>query len=134
VRYLSPEWIDAAGRAVADDEELQSRTAGIRLTIEYVVTGAKETGAPDDTVRWHVVIDDGGVRLAHGGAVQPDLRFTTDYGTAAGVAEGKLGAQRAFVEGRVRVGGDLSLLIRHHRALSTVDDALAGVRSETIYR
>jgi len=63
--------------------------------------------------------------------VNPDLRFTTDYATAARIAAGGLGAQRAFVEGRLRVGGDLSLLIRHHKALSTIDDVLAGVRART---
>jgi len=51
--------------------------------------------------------------------------------SAARIAAGGLGAQRAFVEGRLRVGGDLSLLIRHHKALSTIDDVLAGVRART---
>jgi putative sterol carrier protein len=73
-----------------------------------------------------------GVRLTvDGPAVDPDLRFTTDYATAAQIAAGELGAQRAFVEGRLRVGGDLGVLIRHQKALSTIDDALAGVRSRT---
>ena len=66
--------------------------------------------------------------------MEPDLRFTTDYATAARIAAGRLGAQRAFVEGRLRVGGDLSLLIRHHKVLSTIDDALAGVRARTLPR
>jgi len=66
-------------------------------------------------------------------ASPPDLRFTTDYATAAAVAAGDLGAQRAFVEGRLRVGGDLSLLTAHQRAMAAVGDALAAVRAETSY-
>jgi hypothetical protein len=49
------------------------------------------------------------------------------------VAAGELGAQRAFVEGRLQVGGDLSLLITHQRALAAVHDALAPVRAATSY-
>ena len=49
------------------------------------------------------------------------------------MAAGDLGAQRAFVEGRLRVGGDLSLLVTHQRALAAVDDVLAGVRARTSY-
>ena len=76
---------------------------------------------------------DGKVALSPGPAPRADLRLSTDYATAARVAAGELGAQRAFVEGRLRVGGDLSLLIAHQRALAAVDDALAPVRAETVY-
>jgi SCP-2 sterol transfer family len=126
VLYLSPDWMEAARLAVAGDASVCGATSGIRLTVEHVVTGG-----PRGTIRWHIIIDDGAVALAAGQAVEPDLRFTTDYGTAAEIAAGELGAQRAFVEGRLRVGGDLGALIRHQKALSTIDDALAGVRART---
>jgi hypothetical protein len=127
VRYLSPDWIDAAGRALADDR-LGAALAGVTLTVEQVVTGG-----PDGDVTWHLAIADGKVQLSPGPAPRADLRLATDYATAAGVAAGELGAQRAFVEGRLRVGGDLSLLVAHQRALAAVDDALAPVRAETVY-
>lgn len=126
MQYLSPDWMQAARLAVAGDASLGGATAGVRLTVEHVAIDG-----PRGTVRWHITIDDGEVRLLEGPAGEPDLRFTTDYATASRIAAGKLGAQRAFVEGRLRVGGDLTLLIRHHKALSTIDDALAGVRART---
>jgi putative sterol carrier protein len=126
VRYLSRPWIAAARDAIAGDEGLRTATAGMRLTIEYVTTDA-----PEGTVRWHIAIDDGRVELAEGPAVDPELRFTADYATAAQIAGGELGAQRAFVEGRLRVGGDLSLLIRHHRPLAAIDDVLGDLRART---
>lgn len=128
MRYLSTEWIDAAGRALAADEALADALAGIHLSLDQVV----EDG-PDGTVTWHVTIDDGRVSLAAGPAPAADVRFTTDYETAGRVAAGTLAAQRAFAEGRLRVGGDLSLLVAHHRAMSAVDDALAEVRAHTTY-
>jgi hypothetical protein len=127
VEYLSPAWLEAAGRAVADNGSLGRVTAGVRLTVEHVVVDG-----PWGTVRWHITIDDGDVRFLAGPATEPDLRFTTDYATATEIAAGSLGAQRAFVEGRLRVGGDLTQLIRHQKALSTVEDALAGVRARTL--
>jgi hypothetical protein len=118
--------MEAVRRAIGDDTSLRRATAGVRLTVEHVAIDG-----PRGTVRWNITIDDGEVRLVEGPAVRPDLRFTTDYATAARIAAGSLGAQRAFVEGHLRVGGDLSLLIRHHKALSTIDDALVGVRART---
>ena len=129
MRYLSPAWLDAAGAAVAGDGALGAALAGVTFTVTQVVTGG-----PDGDVTWSVAVDDGTVALTPGPAARSDLRLTTDYATAAAVAAGQLGAQRAFVEGRLRVGGDLSLLIAHQRALAAVDDALAGVRARTTYR
>jgi SCP-2 sterol transfer family len=126
VQYLSPEWMEAARLAIARDAGLARATAGVRLTVEHVVVDG-----PGGIGRWHVTIDDGDVALTEGPAEDPDLRFTTDYVTASSIAAGTLGAQRAFVEGRLRVGGDLRALIRHQKALATIDDALAGVRVRT---
>lgn len=128
MRYTSPEWIAAAGRALADDAGLKEATVDVRLTIDQVVTDG-----PSGTARWHVSIDHGRVELAEGPAPHADLRFTTDYATAAAIASGSLAAQRAFAEGRLRVGGDVSLLVAHHRTLASLDDALAGVRADTEY-
>jgi putative sterol carrier protein len=128
VRYTSPDWIAAAGRALADDAGLKDATADVQLTLEQVVTDG-----PTGTVSWHVAIDHGHVELAEGPAPAADLRFTTTYDTAAAIASGKLAAQRAFAEGRLRVGGDLSLLVAHHRTLASLDDALASVRADTTY-
>ena len=145
MRYLSTEWVEAAGRALAADTALKEATADVALTLEQVVTGAPaglpggpdgsgEAGGAGGDVRWHVAVDHGSVALAAGPAPQGfDVRFTTDYATAAAIAQGLLGAQQAFAEGRLRVGGDVTALGRHHRAFAAVDDALAGVRAATTF-
>lgn len=160
MRYLSTEWMDAARHALdadADDEARHAALAGVALTVEQVVVpstdmpsadggpstdvpsadGGPSTGMPSadggEPVRWHVTIADGRAALVPGAADHPDLRFTTDYATAAAIAAGTLSAQRAFVEGRLRVGGDLALLIAHQRAIAAVDDVLAPVRDQTTY-
>jgi putative sterol carrier protein len=128
VRYLSARWIDAARRAVAADDTLPEALAGVSLTVEQTVEGG-----PDGTVRWHIAVDDGHVTLAPGPADRPDLRFTAGYRTAARIAAGTLAAQAAFVEGALRVGGDLSLLVTHQRALAAIGDVLAPVRARTTF-
>ena len=128
MRYLSPEWLDAAREAVAADGALARALAGVTLTVEQTVDGT-----PDGTVRWHVAVDDGKVTLTPGPAARPDVCFTTTWDTAVAVARGELAAQRAFVEGRLRVGGDLRVLIDHHRAVAAVDDALDALRADTTY-
>jgi len=135
VLYLSREWMDAARGALAADTGLKAATAEVRLTLEQVVTGVPAEVGPDatGTVRWHVRVDQGEVALAAGAGPEPDVRFTTDYATAAAVATGGLSAQRAFLDGRLRVGGDVGMLGRYQRAFAAVDDALAAVRAVTTF-
>ncbi len=128
MRYLSPEWMDEASRAVAADDSPRPALAGVTLTIEQTVVDG-----PDGPTSWHVTITDGRLAFTAGPADEADVRITTDRATAVAIAGGELAAQRAFVEGRLRVGGDLSLLIAHQRAVATVDDVLAPVRARTTY-
>jgi hypothetical protein len=131
VRYLSTEWRDAVRRALTADTALKAATADVSLTIEHVVTGG-----PDGDVTWHVRLDGGTAELVDGpvgGVGGPDVRFTTTYETAAAVASGRLAAQRAFAEGRLRVGGDLRALTRWQRTFAALDDVLAGVRADTAF-
>jgi hypothetical protein len=120
--------MEAARRALAADDAQRPALAGVRLTVQQTVEDT-----PDGAVTWHVAIEDGRMALDAGPADDPDLRITTRWDTAAAVAAGTLAAQRAFVEGRLRLGGDLSLLLTHQRALAAVDDVLAPVRAATTY-
>ncbi|HEX6238398.1 MAG TPA: SCP2 sterol-binding domain-containing protein [Acidimicrobiales bacterium] len=129
MRYLGPEWMDAARRALAEDERLAERTTGVRLTLEQAVDAGPDGGE----IRWHIVIDDGSVTLAEGPAQRFDVRFTTSYDTAAQIATGRLSAQRAFVDGRLRIGGDLTVLVAHQRALASLEDVFADLRRHTSF-
>jgi hypothetical protein len=132
VRYLSPEWFDAARAALAADPGLPAATGGIRLTLQQTVTDAPDAPGGHGEIGWRLVIDDGGVRLETGPG-PADIRFTTSYATAARIAAGELGAPTAFIRGDLRVGGDLRLLTTHHRSLAAVHDVLAEVRKDTVF-
>jgi putative sterol carrier protein len=128
VRYLSPEWFDAAGKALGADDRLREATADVELVLEQTVTDG-----PDGTVRWRVVVDHGDVRLETGPAPDADLHFTTTYRVASAIAQGDMAAPQAFVAGDLAVTGDLALLSGQLRALGALDDALGDVRLATTF-
>ena len=53
------------------------------------------------------------------------MTFTQDVETAAAVNRGELSAQAAFMTGRLRVGGDVQVLLDRQPALAEVDDIFA---------
>jgi putative sterol carrier protein len=49
------------------------------------------------------------------------------------VARGQLSPQAAFLEGRIRVSGDMASVMETQDALVGIDTALADIRSATSY-
>jgi len=122
--FLTSAWIaalDEAGRAahVPDD---------VRVVVQQVVV--EDDGRE---VAYAVRVADGGVRVEAGRAADPDVTFTQDRATAAAIARGELSAQAAFLDGRLRVGGDLAKVLDGARALSVVHDVFAGARADTAW-
>jgi putative sterol carrier protein len=124
--FLSPAWLAALDEAARADRDLTGATADLAVVVEQEVTNG-----PQGTVRYHVVFDHGTVRVASGPAEDPNVRFSQDHATALGIAAGTESAQRAFMTGRLRVGGDLRVLLEHRSALTVLGDVFAAVRAET---
>src|SRR3954451_1308422 len=93
--YLSPEWIDELARAVAESDEVRQASAGVHLAVDVVVGGGG----------YCMTITDGTVEIAPGRCERADLQLLQDPHTAVGIARGQLTAQRAFVDGAVRLVG-----------------------------
>ena len=126
--YLSPAWFDEVNAAALGSEDLRSATAGVRVTIQQVVTGG-----PDGDKRYWVRLADGAVEVGPGDTEEPDATVSQSYETAVAVSRGELAVEQALLEGRVRLAGDVGLLVRHSAALAGVAGAFAGVRNRTTY-
>ena len=121
-RFLSPAWLDdlaaaAAGAAGPDDEP---------FTLQQVVLG-------DPDVAWAVTVGAGKVAVEVGRHDSATVTFTQDAATAAAIHRGELSAQAAFMTGRLRVGGDVRVLLERQGALADLDDVFGPVRRATTY-
>jgi putative sterol carrier protein len=125
-RFSSPEWIAELDRAAGADPALRDASAGVSLVVQQTVTGG-----PAGDASWHVVVDDGAVRVLPGEAPRADITFHQRYDTAAAIGRGEMSAQTAFMVGDLRVGGDVELLMAHQVTFDTVEDVFASVRAGT---
>ena len=123
VQFLSGEWIAAL------DEAAQKAVVpgGVRLTIQQVVTG------DGGDVCYHLVLEDGRLRVHPGEAEGADVTLVQTRDVAAALSRGELNAQQALEGGRLKLRGDIGHLARQGKALTAMDDAFASVRSETTY-
>ena len=124
VQYLSDEWMQKADDALAASGALTASDAD--LEIQYEVAGA-----PGGKVAYALRVGGGSAGIDAGPHPDAPVSFTLDYPTAARIARGELSAQAAFMQGDLKLGGDVTVLIRQHELLGAIDDALAAVRADT---
>ena len=127
-RYLSPEWIDDVRARVGESPVLSAGAVPSSLRLTQVVTEA-----PGGDVTYHLAVDDGAATFGGGAAADEDLRLESDWPTAVAVATGRLNAQDAFIQGRIRLKGDHSKLVDAVPVLIALDAVVADLRPHTTY-
>jgi putative sterol carrier protein len=115
--FLSDEWIDALGAAAARAKPAPDARVAIRQVV--------------GDVSWTVRIDGGAVHIDREPVA--DLTLSTDVETAAALARGELATPDALATGRLRLSGDLSVLLAAADGLAGLDAAYAEVRDSTTF-
>jgi predicted lipid carrier protein YhbT len=102
-KYLSQEWLDRQ-RELGRDLPPE---AGASAVVQHVVTGG-----PDGDVRYVLTVEDGVVTSAVLGAdAEADVTLTTTYADSVSILQGELDANAAFMQGRVKVVGEMRRLL-----------------------
>lgn len=126
MRYLSADWIAALDDVVRTDPELRTAASEADLVIEQTVTGTEQ----GDTV-YRLQIRDGTARVLAGGDPDAHVHLTVDQATASAIAQGHVAAQDAFMQGRLRIGGDVTALLAHQAVFASVSDLTRSLRDRT---
>jgi len=99
-KFLSQEWLDDL-RSLAED---QPERPGASAQLQYVVTGG-----PDGDVKYYWILQDGKLlEAALGNAPDPDITLTRTYEDSVKVQQGELDSNTAFMQGRMKVAGDMT--------------------------
>ena len=112
VRYLSHAWFDSVRDALAT-VELDGEEGGDAVSFGYVVHELPDTHPrAGSTIAYTLTIhpEERRASLVEG-ATDADVRFTTTYPVALRVALGEQPAGRAFLDGSIRIGGDIAVLL-----------------------
>jgi hypothetical protein len=118
--FLSDAWFEQLEQALRAAEVPH----GPRLAVQQVVPDG-----PTGEVAYALVLEGGRVHAERGRIADSDLTFTQDRATAEAIHRGELSAQAAFMEGRLRLGGDLRAVIDRASDLASLDDLFASVRA-----
>ncbi|MGC8463202.1 MAG: SCP2 sterol-binding domain-containing protein [Acidimicrobiales bacterium] len=140
-RFLTPEWVAAFDAALAGatlprlGAEAGLTAAGGRFTVREEVRGG-----PDGDVVVTLRAEDGALRASWsrpdepaGDGPSPDVTVILSYQDARDLAAGTLTPATALAEGRIKVRGDLSVLVAGQALLAAAQPALQPVAAATTY-
>jgi putative sterol carrier protein len=102
-KWLSQEWLDET-REMAEG---QPERPGASASMQYVVTGG-----PDGDVRYYWILENGKLKESQLGDLEgAEVTLTQSYEDAMKIQKGELDANAAFMQGRVKVTGNMAKLM-----------------------
>ena len=140
--YLSPAWVQAFNTALAGldlTDAIAEAGAGSltaaqgTFSVAQVVTDAPAMpGASGGIVRTVLTVDDGRIMLTAdpGEALSTNVTIVVAYVDALAIARGELDPADALAAGRVRVRGDLAVLVAGQSVLNAASTALGRTLTE----
>ncbi len=103
-KYLTQEWLDET-RAMAAG---QPDRPGASARMQYVVTGG-----PDGDIKYWWRLEDGTLLESELGTLaDSDFTMTLSYEDSVKVQQGELDANAAFMQGRMKVAGNMGKLMQ----------------------
>lgn len=102
-KWMTQEWMDEQRRLAEDQPE----RPGASARMQYVVTGG-----PEGDITYYWVLEDGHLRENRLGRLDDaELTLTQSYEDALKIQKGELDEQAAFMQGRIKVEGNMAKLM-----------------------
>jgi len=124
VKFLSDEWAQALRSELNASEDFKAAAVGKTATIQQVIGGG------DDEIHYWISLSDGAIDMGIGDAESADATITETYDTAIALAKSELSPVTAFMTGKVKVAGNMGMLLGLQNVLALLPAAMAAIDVE----
>ncbi|MDP9330528.1 MAG: SCP2 sterol-binding domain-containing protein [Actinomycetota bacterium] len=121
LKFLSPEWAEAVKAALNVDDAFKKAAAGKQAALQQVIS----TG--DGDTRYWIRIADGTIDMGMGDLEAPDATITQNFDTAVGLAKNQVSAVTAFMTGKIKIDGNMGLLLGLQGAFAQLPMVMASL-------
>ena len=118
MKFLSQEWTEALTAQLNDDPAFKEAAASANCTIQQVISG------PDGETHYWTKLEDGVISMGIGDLPSPEATITQSYDTSVALAKRELSPVTGFMMGKIKVAGNMGLLLSLQGVLTKIADAM----------
>jgi putative sterol carrier protein len=125
VRFLSADWAQELEDRLNANPTFTQAIGSQSVKIQQVITGSA-----DGPMQYWLRLDNGRVELGVGELEGPDAIITQDYDSAVALARSELNPVTAFMTGRIKIAGNMMILMGLQNALAVLPGVMAEMDIE----
>ena len=126
VKFLTEEWASTMTDALNSSEDFQSAASGQAVKLQQVVTDTPDGGE----AKYYFTLDGGKAQVALGEIPDAEATLTQSYETAVAITKQELNAQNAFMQGKLKISGNMMKLMQLQGVFNAMPKAAESVEVE----
>ena len=125
VKFLTEEWAQEMTSALNASDEFKSAASGQQTKLQQVVSDA-----PEGESKYYFTLDNGAAEVGVGEVADADATITQNYETAVAINKTELNAQQAFMQGKLKISGNMMKLMQLQGVFNAMPKAVDHVDVE----
>ncbi len=126
VKFLTEEWASAMTEALNSSDEFKSAAGSQQVKLQQVVTDTPDGGE----TRYYFTLENGSANVALGELSDAEATLTQTYETAVAITKQELNAQNAFMQGKLKIAGNMMKLMQLQGVFNAMPKATSSVDVE----
>ena len=126
VKFLTEEWASTMTDALNSSEDFQSAASGQAVKLQQVVTDTPDGGE----AKYYFTLDGGKAQVSLGEIPDAEATLTQSYETAVAITKQELNAQNAFMQGKLKISGNMMKLMQLQGVFNAMPKAAESVEVE----
>jgi putative sterol carrier protein len=123
VKFLSEEWAQEMTTALNGSEDFKRVAGSQQAKLQQIVTDA-----PEGEAKYYFQLDNGTAQVGLGELEGAEATISQNYDTAAAINRQELNAQQAFMQGKLKITGNLMKLMQLQGVFNSMPKAVGGVQ------
>ena len=125
VKFLTEEWASTMTEKLNASDDFKSAAGGQQVKLQQVVTDA-----PEGEAKYYFTLDGGAAEVSLGEITDADATITQNYETAVAINKMELNAQNAFMQGKLKISGNMMKLMQLQGVFTAMPKAVDDVEVE----